>query len=111
MSQAHLDSDVIEMLKDVMEDEFQSLIETFLLDGATRVEQMRVSLEANDGPELRKAAHSFKGSAGNLGAVQLAALLLHVETAAYENQLANLASIIDQCEQEFSVVKLQLSEV
>ena len=53
----------------------------------------------------------YKGSAGNLGAVQLAELLLTVETAAHDNQLANLAANIDLCEQEFSVVKLQLAEV
>ena len=65
----HIDHQVLKGLREVMEDEYLTLVETFLTDSERRVEQL---LAAKNAAELRMAAHSFKGSSSNMGAMVLA---------------------------------------
>ncbi len=44
------------------------LIEMFLEDGPDRVREVREGLETEDWERVERAAHSLKGSSGNLGA-------------------------------------------
>lgn len=106
-----LDLDTLAMLKDVMEDEFSVLIETYLADAAVRVQALREALSQQDADTVRKTAHSFKGSSSNIGAGPLAQLCMRVENSAHAGQLAGLDSALDEIEQEFVAVKQALSEI
>jgi len=106
-----LDQEIINMLKDVMEDEFSVLVETYLNDGDVRINTLRDTLAAQDADAVSRCAHSLKGSSSNVGAAYLANLCLEVETRALDGQLAGLELYVDKIEQEFIVVKQALSEI
>ncbi|MCY1347066.1 Hpt domain protein [compost metagenome] len=104
MSDIHLDHSVLSALRDVMEDEFPVLLDTFMVDSAERLRQIQQAHVQADSQALRLAAHSFKGSCSNMGAPVLAGLCKQLEDIARREQLADAPGLIQQIEQEFLVV-------
>ncbi|MDE3740111.1 MULTISPECIES: Hpt domain-containing protein [Pseudomonas] len=110
MSNIHLDHSVLSSLREVMEDEFPVLLDTFLADSAERLRQIQQANTVHDSQALRLAAHSFKGSCSNMGAPVLAGLCKQLEDIARREQLADAAAVIPQIEQEFLIVRDLLQE-
>ncbi len=104
----HLDYDTLNTLKQVMEDDFALLIDTFVQDSTDRISTLREVIKGSDTDLIRRAAHSFKGSSSNVGALRLSALCSFVEKKALENNLEGLASDLDSIEQEFAQVLVLL---
>jgi HPt (histidine-containing phosphotransfer) domain-containing protein len=104
----HLDYDTLNTLKQVMEDDFALLIDTFVQDSTDRISTLREVIKDTDADLIRRAAHSFKGSSSNIGAPQLSALCSVVEKKALGNNLEDLASDLDSIEQEFAQVLVLL---
>jgi HPt (histidine-containing phosphotransfer) domain-containing protein len=104
VSNTHLDSAVLATLQDVMESEYPALLDTFLADSEERVRLLRQVYEAEQAETLRRAAHSFKGSCSNMGAVLLAELCQALETAARGEQLALAPALIASIEREFAII-------
>ncbi len=107
----HLDAETLVVLKEVMEDEFQSLVDTFLSDAAMRLTDLRAAYNTQNTDSLRRAAHSFKGSSGNVGALRLAELCLQIEQTARSESLEGLDAIIDASAQELDLVKQAFDEL
>lgn len=99
-----IDSETITMLKDVMEDDFQELINTFLDDSRARIPLLREELASGDTEALRHTAHSLKGSSGNLGATALSQLCFQVEQQAKQKRTEGLENLIERIEAEFQQV-------
>jgi HPt (histidine-containing phosphotransfer) domain-containing protein len=104
----HLDYETLNTLKQVMEDDFALLIDTFVQDSTDRISSLRELIKGTDGDLIRRAAHSFKGSSSNIGAPTLAALCSALEKKAFENKLDDLAADLDLIEKEFAEVLTQL---
>ena len=104
-----VDTETLNMLKEVMEDDFNALISTYLDDAGTRIPQLQTLLEEANAEELRHCAHSLKGSSSNLGAMPLSELCFEVETRAKEQQLGEVEPFLRQIEQEYEQVKTILS--
>ena len=70
-----IDMEVVQELLDICDDGDTSLItdliEMFLADGRERVNQVQTGIANADLETVERAAHSLKGSAGNLGATEL----------------------------------------
>jgi len=98
----HLDPDVLSALRDVMEDEFSTLIDTFLADSEQRLRQLTV---AGDATQLLEAAHSFKGSSSNMGAIRLAALCHDLEQRSKERNLSGIELLIADITREFALIR------
>ena len=67
----HLDVEALAELQDVMEDEFDVLIQTYLADSRSRIDGLKEALATADPEHFAKTAHSFKGSCINIGAPRL----------------------------------------
>ncbi|KAF1067512.1 MAG: hypothetical protein GAK45_01639 [Pseudomonas citronellolis] len=106
MPQTHLDDAVLQALQDVMAEEFPQLLETFIADSEERLASLRSGLAEADGAGLRLTAHSFKGSCGNMGAPVLVSLCKQVEDAARQDDLAQVAVLLEQLEREFAIVRI-----
>ncbi len=76
-----LDGEVIATLRDIMQDDFVDLIETFIKDSLQRREALAQAERSGDREALRRAAHSFKGSSANIGARSLSDLCRQLEDA------------------------------
>ena len=109
--EAHIDRETLATLKDVMEDEFQVLIDTFLSDAEQRLTALRDYLGSGDSAGLRSTAHSFKGSCSNIGAPQLARLCARVEQDSANGELGDLAQVLTDIEDEYRVVCAALGEL
>ncbi|MGM0767134.1 MAG: Hpt domain-containing protein [Pseudomonadota bacterium] len=101
----HLDEEALAELQDVMDDEFDVLIHTYLNDSAERISSLRAALEAGDADALARAAHSFKGSCINIGAPRLGALCMEVEEAGRASRLTGLEPMLASIESEFHQVR------
>ena len=104
----HLDLDALNTLKQVMEDDFPLLVDTFIQDSSTRIASLRELIQGNDADLIRRAAHSFKGSSSNLGAIQLSALCAAIEKKALAGNFNGLAADLAELEGEFARVEQSL---
>jgi len=98
----HIDLKVLSDLQEVMEDGYLQLLETFLEDSAQRLHQLH---EAKSADELGMAAHSFKGSSSNMGAVGLARLCQQLEERVRTRPLYGIEDLINRIDQEYLEVQ------
>lgn len=102
--QPAVDADVLGALKEVMEDQFGVLVQTFLDDAQVRIEEISTSISGGDAEALRSAAHSFKGSCSNLGVLPLSEICQKLETMGREGSTDGAAELFEQAQTEFSRV-------
>ena len=100
----HLDEEALAELRDVMEDEFEVLIQTYLADSRDRIQALREALKAEDSDAFAKTAHSFKGSCINIGAPRLGEICLKAEMAGKESRLEDAPGLLDEIDREFEQV-------
>ncbi len=109
MSELYLDETLLEELRGILDDEFPSLISTYIQDSGVRVDDMCRAFSDKNLDAVRKAAHSLKGASANLGLVYLAEQCRVIEDAAragsLEGQEPRLLKI--QQEQQRAVVLLR----
>ena len=108
MSDIHLDDAVLASLQDIMEGEYPSLLDTFVVDSEERLRLIRQAEQRADAQALRLAAHSFKGSCSNMGATLLAGLCKQLEDAGRREELGVAPELIEQIEREFAIVRILL---
>ncbi|MFN2359506.1 MAG: Hpt domain-containing protein [Marinobacter sp.] len=101
----HLDQEALAELQDVMEDEFDILINTYINDSSDRIAHLRSALEQEDADRFSKSAHSFKGSCINIGAPKLGELCSEAEKAGRDKRLGEAAAMVDAIENEFRQVE------
>lgn len=102
MVDMHIDQKVLSDLREVMEDGYLQLLETFLEDSERRLEQLR---NARNAQELGLAAHSFKGSSSNMGAVGLAELCRELEERVRQQPLYGIEDLINRIDTEYHEVR------
>lgn len=108
VSDIHLDDAVLASLQDIMEGEYPSLLDTFVFDSEERLRLIHQAEQSADAQALRLAAHSFKGSCSNMGALMLAALCKQLEEAGRREALELAPELIEQIEREFAIVRILL---
>ncbi len=106
-----VDIETLSMLKDVMEEDFHSLIETFLNDARERIPLLKSQLATADAEAVRQTAHSLKGSSSNLGAVPMSELCFQIESRAGQQRLDGLEPLLQQLQAEFSRVETILQDL
>ena len=61
--------------------------------------------KADDAMQLMNAAHSFKGSSSNMGAVRLAELCHELEQRAKQKNLAGIEKLVEKIDGEFAIIR------
>lgn len=102
MTDTHIDREALSALREVMEEGYPELLDTFLADSASRLVELR---EAVDAKALSEVAHSFKGSASNMGAVRLAELCRELESGAKDKSPAEIIKLVADISVEFDEVR------
>lgn len=101
----HVDKAVIAGLKDIMGDEYAILLEAYLTDSDQRLRLAQQAVAEHDSSALREAVHSFKGSCGNVGALELAHLCQALECAADKQNQSVIEGLLAQIKTEMMTVK------
>lgn len=83
-----LDPGVQNALRELMQDDYRLLVETFMNDALRRLTDMREALLAGRWDAFRQSAHSFRGSCGNMGALALEQTCSVAERAGLEGDAA-----------------------
>jgi len=104
----HLDIEQLAELKEVLEDEFQVLINTYLKDAEFRLALIQDGLDTQNYEAVRLAAHSLKGASANVGATILTSLCEQLEHDCKIKQYTSLHNIFAKTTIEFSHVKRSL---
>ncbi|MGK0500572.1 MAG: chemotaxis protein histidine kinase CheA [Oceanicoccus sp.] len=104
----HLDMDALSELKMLMGDEFPLLVETFSNDSIVRIEAIKEAVATAKCEDIRRAAHSFKGSAGNMAALKLTELCHSLEELAHAGVTDGCDTLRQGIEQEYDHVKAAL---
>jgi len=90
------------------------LIDLFLREAPTQLDTMNDAVAKNDLSSLSRtisAATALKGSAGNLGARNLAALCDEIEQTAKTWMLADVQPLIERAREEFGRVRVALEKI
>jgi len=83
----------------------QSIIEIYLTDSASLVEDLRRSLQSEAPESLGIAAHTLKSSSANLGANVLAGLCREAEALARSKSTLGAVKLVGRIEEEYAKVQ------
>ncbi|WP_300669803.1 Hpt domain-containing protein [Desulfoluna sp.] len=80
------------------ESEFLEIVELFLETADIDIDRLKQAIISGDRQTLTEAAHSLKGSAGNLGFTEIYRLSKEIEAAVRENTLDSLGPVMEAIE-------------
>ena len=84
------------------------MIGLFVTDGERRVTALRQALAVRNGPDLRREAHTLKGSSRELGAVRLLAICQQVEERGKAASFDGVEEMLARVEEEFGRARDEL---
>lgn len=105
-----IDLSTLNDLKEIMQDDFDQLISTFISDGQTQIENLRLAVNCSDTKNIQRIAHALKGSSANLGIHALSESCQDLEHNAAENSSAQASELLDKIISHFEAVKKTLEE-
>ena len=86
-------------------EEFIELVELFVETAESDIQKIKTSYEQNDPEQLAEAAHSLKGSAGNLGFADLSEKAKLIEDNSRNETLEGIEEITLKIEEMLGQVK------
>lgn len=108
MTDSIVQRDVLEDLIATTDEEFvNELIDAYLEDSPTLIDEMKTALQNNDAASFRRAAHSLKSSSASLGAMRLSEVSKELEMIGksgdlnqVDGKIEDLIIIFEQVERE-----------
>lgn len=96
-----IDSEIIngeqfEEMRELLEEDFDSLIQTYISDSQRRIAAMRIAQATNDNANGFEAAHALKGASAHLGATHLLTLSGQLQEACRDQQISEQSVLIEQ---------------
>jgi HPt (histidine-containing phosphotransfer) domain-containing protein len=102
--------DELRMLADIGDAEtVREVIAVFQRDTDIRIQKIRAAIAAGDAPNVRAESHAVKGSAGQVGAMDVSSLCRQIEAAALKQDLAAARSLLPELETAFKAVRAAMS--
>lgn len=110
-----IDMSVVDELLSLCEDGdpelLLDLIGIFLEDGPAKVQAVMDGLATNDIEKVERAAHSLKGSSGNLGATLLQATCERLQTCGRDKDLDTARTLGPELESTFASARKALDDI
>jgi signal transduction histidine kinase/DNA-binding response OmpR family regulator len=110
---AVLDPETLDTLRslDVDGTFLKRLISVFIEKTPDDVQKLRHAIDSGDSEAVRSAAHAFKSSSRNMGAVSIASLCQSLETAGRERDLSQTETLAETLDREVKRVLEALVEI
>ena len=99
-----INKEMIEELKELMEDDFPLLLNTFLDDSNKRLVDLKLAIAEENANDVRELAHGFKGSSANLGAEKLARISSELESMGRTDELSEVESSFIELNNEYKII-------
>lgn len=106
-----LDLNMLNELREIMEDDFPSLLETFLSESSRQYQDAAGAWQSSDMDQLRRAAHSLKGSCANIGAQELHQTCSDIEHAAKAGEGEAIPDLLNVADQQLKVVQGEIRNI
>lgn len=110
-----LDRAVLDSLRELTApgepDVLTEVLQMFLQEVPARIARLRNAWTAGDIQEMYRAAHSLKGSAGNIGAQRLFDVAKQLDERGRAGDLANSAPLVDALAAEYEKVEAEIHRV
>ncbi|MES9968613.1 MAG: ATP-binding protein [Candidatus Thiodiazotropha sp.] len=103
-----IDRSVLEELYEIMEDEFVSVLDSYLKSAPGLMHGIRDAVKDRDMDALVKSAHPLKSSSANVGAMELSILARELEFKGRQNDTAGL---VDSYNQAADVYRRTIAEL
>ena len=103
-----MDRITLESLKELLEDSFSQLIETYLTDSQKRIDILCEAIPESNFEVIRHEAHGLKGSSRNLGINGVGDLCEQIEHQGREEVSEGMEQLFSAVQQQFAVVKTEL---
>jgi len=87
----------------------QGMVQRFLEGVPTTLDHLQRSLHQGDTTTIARTAHSLQGSTSMIGAEQMQALLIHIETIACDGDLEALNAWVPELEKHFKTLQIALT--
>ncbi|WFE69673.1 Hpt domain-containing protein [Thiomicrospira sp. R3] len=97
-----LDYDNLNMLKDVIGDDLKAILKSFNEITPQLIGQLAQAINQQNAPEVRHHAHTLKGSAANVGAIELPALCYELENMGQAGELKGAEAIFSQIQTSYA---------
>ena len=107
----HLNSEFLDELREIMEDEFGSLIETFLEESARQFAEVSEHWHAQDLDGVRRTAHSLKGSCANVGAQSMHRTCADLEYSARDGNTQAIPALLQTVATDLDQVRAELRQL
>lgn len=92
-------------------DEFAEIVKLFVTTAQSDIEKIRTGALQKDALSASEAAHSLKGSSGNLGFLEMSAIALQAEKKASENNLEGFEDMARTLAEKLNEVKTLLQNI
>jgi HPt (histidine-containing phosphotransfer) domain-containing protein len=110
-----LDPGVLESLRQLNQegqpDVVHEVLTVFLSDAPLRVAAIEEAVRSGDATWVHRAAHAFKGAAGNIGATILHNHCRELDEVAKSGTLARAPELARQIREEFNRVRVEIAGI
>ena len=112
MTDPVLDPTVIDSLRQLTPpgepDVLKEVLQLFLDDVPGRINRLRLACETGNAMDLQRAAHSLKGSAGNIGANDMLAVCRRLDELGKSGDVSGGQGLVDSLDAEYARVKAEI---
>ncbi len=102
---------VLNELKEIMGDDFSELVNVFIADGKNQLDILNTAIALSNAQDIRRIAHTIKGSSANLGINKLSQMCKELEVNAADNNLSRANELFNAISNEYNEVKVLLEEL
>jgi CheY-like chemotaxis protein/HPt (histidine-containing phosphotransfer) domain-containing protein len=106
----HLNTRTVEELRELMQEKFVPILQTYMRDAPIRFKTMREAITASDAEQLYRAAHSLKSASASLGANGLSEFARQLEFMGREEDLKDATDLFNEAVREYGIVRHALKK-
>ncbi len=92
-------------------DVLTEVLKLFLDEAPKRLERLRDAWQERNAPDLQRAAHSLKGSAGNIGAKRMYEICRQLDERGKANDFPGAKHLIESLAAEFRSVEEEIRQL
>lgn len=100
--------EILNELKDIMEDDFDELISLFISDGQAQIDKLKNAIASSKTIDVRQIAHTLKGSSANIGMFDLSESCQALEDKAADALFEGADESLEKIINDFNEVKKTL---